>query len=193
MFTILSLVMLNVHAVQPADAPAPVSTEAKSADLIRSYASELEKEDAAVVLDPKGAFLQYTDQLFFVTNEAILTPGQEDTLDVIAASLKRHPHMPVAVVGHADERPITDGTYPNNGVLSLARARAIRGELMKRGVDGIRLHPRGAGDTEPQAANAEISLELNRRVEVRIVPALDLDAVEVTDAEPKKDGVVQAP
>ena len=68
------------------------------------------------------------------------------------------------MVGHTD----SDGSFEINSKLSLARAKAIREELLnKHGVSGKRLFAEGVGPLAPVASNAtEEGKKLNRRVEL---------------------------
>ena len=85
----------------------------------------------------------------------------------------------VQVEGHTDER----GRASMNLALSQARAEAVVGALIRRGVRAERLVPRGFGPSSPVASNAtRQGREKNRRVEFRVLQRLS--AGEVVDVAP---------
>ena len=69
--------------------------------------------------------------------------------------------------GHTD----STGTAEYNQQLSLNRANAVRNHLVGNGVDTRRVTTEGYGESQPVADNdTESGRQLNRRVELRIVP-----------------------
>ena len=102
--------------------------------------------------------------IYFDTGEAIIKEASKPALNEIANYLKNNPTVHCWVVGHTD----SDGSFEINSKLSLARAKAIREELLnKHGVSGKRLFAEGVGPLAPVASNAtEEGKKLNRRVEL---------------------------
>ncbi|MBS2017518.1 MAG: OmpA family protein [Deltaproteobacteria bacterium] len=96
-----------------------------------------------------------------VSNESALV------LDELARIMKEYPRIDlVAIDGHTDGL----GREADNVAISMARARAVLAELVKRGVDSRRLVPRGQGSQRPIESNAtEEGRAKNRRVEFRIL------------------------
>jgi outer membrane protein OmpA-like peptidoglycan-associated protein len=74
----------------------------------------------------------------------------------------------ISITGHSDDR----GSTALNLRLSRGRADAVRGELIRRGVDAKRLHAQGLGSARPIASNDNAEgRALNRRVELQIESA----------------------
>ena len=107
--------------------------------------------------------------VLFETNASLPAPGQEASLDELAAQIGKLTKMSadlrivtrVMLTGHADN--IGGDTY--NLSLSMARAEAVRALLQRRGVDPNLLAVRGAGTFEPVASEPpDTSQTANRRV-----------------------------
>lgn len=176
----LTLMTLALAAPTPLpDTPPTPTTEARSVETLRSFAPALDRGDLAVVLQPEGAFLQVDDPLRFRSNQARLVRRDQRQIDDIVALLEQHPDTPVALIGHADRRTIASGPYDDNTELSLARALRVRELLIEQGIDEDRIHPVAASAADPVAVGAPAARDLNRRVEVRLLPAIDPDALEL--------------
>jgi outer membrane protein OmpA-like peptidoglycan-associated protein len=106
-------------------------------------------------------------QVEFDTSTARISRLSAAILDDIAAVLRQHPEITSAEVqGHTDNR----GSEKQNTALSQARADAVRGALIKRGIDAARLTAKGYGPTRPAFANLTTEgRQKNRRVEIRIL------------------------
>jgi chemotaxis protein MotB len=74
---------------------------------------------------------------------------------------------PITVAGHTDNQPIATAQFPNNWVLSEARATSVVLFLIAHNVDGQRLAASGYADLHPLASNATAGGRAkNRRVEI---------------------------
>ncbi|HCN05768.1 MAG TPA: hypothetical protein DIS79_09115 [Bacteroidetes bacterium] len=105
------------------------------------------------------------ENLLFETSSAVL-PDSVEELEVLFDFMKSRPAVNIRVEGHSDSR----GNPKSNKVLSLARAEAVRGYLIKRGVDAKRIQTVGYGSARPIADNAtEFGRSLNRRTEIVII------------------------
>jgi outer membrane protein OmpA-like peptidoglycan-associated protein len=106
-------------------------------------------------------------QVEFDTSTARISRLSAAILDDIAGVLRQHPEITSAEVqGHTDNR----GSEKQNTALSQARADAVRGALIKRGIDAARLTAKGYGPTRPAFANLTTEgRQKNRRVEIRIL------------------------
>lgn len=103
--------------------------------------------------------------LLFSTGSSTPSAGATKSLSSLASVLRRHPELSVAVLGHTD----STGSAAGNDALSLARARAVAGELTRRGVDSGRVTARGLGSADPVASNdTAAGRRLNRRVEIEL-------------------------
>jgi outer membrane protein OmpA-like peptidoglycan-associated protein len=101
----------------------------------------------------------------FDSGKDVLRPESDATLDEVAGMMKQDSALRLVVEGHTD----ATNTDAYNLDLSERRARAVVAALVKRGVDGARLQPKGFGKSRPVADNAtDQGRALNRRVEVSI-------------------------
>ena len=103
--------------------------------------------------------------IYFDIDSAEIKPQFKAKLREIAAAIQEQPSQKLIVEGH------TDSTYTreHNLGLSLRRAQAVAGWLIKHGVDGSRLKTKGYGEFRPIADNnTEKGRALNRRVEMML-------------------------
>lgn len=91
-------------------------------------------------------------------------------LEPVAALLKANPDLRVQIVGHSD----STGAAQDNLALSLARAEAVRDELvLMTAASPQRFAVFGKGSAQPRADNASASgRALNRRVEISLLPPM---------------------
>lgn len=88
--------------------------------------------------------------------------GQDDA----AAILKRNKKMRIRIEVHTD----SSGSSSYNRKVSQARAEAIARALIKRGIKGKRLEPKGYGEDRPIADNKTAAGRAkNRRVELVVI------------------------
>lgn len=184
----LAVALLTAPALASDEVPeaSPRTTKA----LLQTLEDEMASDEVAVVIDGEGTYLAFQAELGFDTNSARLTADTRRAIDAIAGTLREHPTLKVQTEGHADERLIEGGPYADNQALSLARATAVHDALVAAGIDDARVQPIAAAAREPEAANAPIALDLNRRVVVRIVPGLDPEVIDLgmTPAAPVVPG-----
>ena len=110
-------------------------------------------------------------EVSFDYNSAQLKPAFHTTLDKVADILARYPRTTIQVTGHTDSR----GSAEYNQQLSVQRAEAVGWYLADRGVDSRRVITDGRGEMQPRATNeSEAGRQLNRRVEMLIVPDRDI-------------------
>jgi len=99
----------------------------------------------------------------FETGRIALTAQARGALDRVAVSLKANPGLRVEVAGYTDSR----GAVSTNLRLSQARADAVRGYLIERGVAPEQVSARGYGAEDPIDTNATaVGRSRNRRVEL---------------------------
>ncbi|MEL6316716.1 MAG: OmpA family protein, partial [Pseudomonadota bacterium] len=92
--------------------------------------------------------------------------AETDTLDRVAAILRRCPEARFEVGGHTD----SEGDAEGNRLLSRRRATAVRLSLVARGIAKIRLTSAGYGADTPIADNSTPQgRERNRRIEFRLL------------------------
>jgi len=110
----------------------------------------------------RGMVLTLGDVLF-KTNEAILNPGAQATMDRVAAFMIKYPDRSISIEGHTDNTGDEDYNYD----LSLNRAMAVRQALENRRVAPGRIGAFGKGEALPLADNnSESGRQQNRRVEI---------------------------
>ncbi|MEM9044435.1 MAG: OmpA family protein [Pseudomonadota bacterium] len=100
--------------------------------------------------------------LVFEPGGAVLSPGSEEGLGLLARLLNRNP-IDVIIVGHSDN----EGALESNRELSLSRAQAVVAALEARGVVASQMSAEGLGFLAPIATNAtEEGRAQNRRVDL---------------------------
>jgi type VI secretion system protein ImpK len=119
----------------------------------------VEENDASSAVTFRG------DDMFMI-GQAQVSPSILPLLDRIAAEIGKVPGA-VQVTGHSDNRPIKTAQFPDNHVLSKARADRVARELQARGVLPSRIETFGKADGEPLADNATAAGRArNRRVQI---------------------------
>jgi len=99
----------------------------------------------------------------FDTDQDTIRPDSKPTLDEIGKLLKDNPGLHLQVVGHTD----ATGSDAHNIDLSSRRAGAVIRALVQSGIEATRLSSRGAGASQPVAANDSADGRAkNRRVEL---------------------------
>lgn len=108
--------------------------------------------------------IRLREPMQFVTGQATLQTGAA-VIDDIAKVLKDAPTLTIRIEGHTD----SSGDAGANLTLSERRARAIRLELMRRGIEGERIEAVGYGSQQPIAPNRTPGGRArNRRIEVTV-------------------------
>ena len=101
----------------------------------------------------------------FEPGSAVLRPAGLLILDEMAAALARLPGRRFEVIGHTDAQ----GSHASNVSLSLARAQAVKGYLVSKGLSADSLSTSGLGPDQPVASNAtDEGRARNRRIEFRV-------------------------
>jgi OOP family OmpA-OmpF porin len=116
-----------------------------------------------VVVTEKKIELKQT--VFFDFNKSTIKPVSFALLNEVAQAMADNPKIKVEIGGHTDS--IGDDNF--NLKLSQSRAESVRLYLVKRGIDAMRMVPKGYGENVPIADNrtAEGRAQ-NRRVEFLI-------------------------
>jgi len=108
--------------------------------------------------------------LTFDVNSASIQGGFYAPLNDVGATLIEYPKTAVDVVGHAS----SDGDDVYNQELSERRAAAVQSYLVNSGVQSVRLHAIGMGETQPVADNStQAGRAANRRVEILLTPIVE--------------------
>jgi outer membrane protein OmpA-like peptidoglycan-associated protein len=106
--------------------------------------------------------IELKQTVFFDTNRATIKRVSFALLDDVAQALNDNPKITVEIQGHTDSQ----GNDRKNLKLSQKRADSVRTYLVKKGVTGDRLVPKGYGENVPIVDNRTTSGRAqNRRVE----------------------------
>ncbi|NUN70755.1 MAG: DUF11 domain-containing protein, partial [Bacteroidetes bacterium] len=113
--------------------------------------------------------------LNFEVGKAVLKPEAYVTLRQLADILREYPDQPLIIAGHTDSMKIATAEFPNNRILSMSRAMAVKYYLVEReGINVDRIRIEGHGETRPVATNKTIDgRSLNRRVEFYFTPSTE--------------------
>ena len=103
------------------------------------------------------------DNLNFETGSTQLTPDSVPTVESLVVILKAYPNVAVSLEGHTDNT----GDAGANKKLSLDRAIAVKGIMVKGGIAEARIGTDGYGEEKPIASNdTEEGRAKNRRTEL---------------------------
>jgi OOP family OmpA-OmpF porin len=101
----------------------------------------------------------------FETGSATLAPEGKLILDQMAAVLVKMPNRTVDIIGHTDN----SGNRTSNIALSQARADAVKGYLVTKGIASQQMTTTGVGPDQPIASNdTSDGRARNRRIEFRV-------------------------
>jgi chemotaxis protein MotB len=122
------------------------------------------------------------DVLFASGQDALREDGKK-VLDAVAEVIRNDEQLRkryFQVAGHTDNKPLRGGRFSDNWGLSVMRARRVLLYLIEAGdgngggLDPLRLHAAGYGETDPVANNdGDDGREQNRRVELVLMPDVE--------------------
>lgn len=128
---------------------------------------KLGKTGVGVTRDGDNLILNMPNNITFAVNQSTLKPDFVEVLDSVAEVLKEYKSTMIEVAGHTD----STGTDSYNQMLSQSRAQAVSDELVKFGVQAVRIDTVGYGEARPLASNdTETGRQQNRRVELTLLP-----------------------
>jgi outer membrane protein OmpA-like peptidoglycan-associated protein len=103
--------------------------------------------------------------LYFISDSDRMTEASRVAFEEVFAEVARRPAAEVVVTGHTDRA--AESGY--NDSLSLKRAKAVRKQLVARGLPKESVSAAGRGEREPLVASADGTREAkNRRVEITV-------------------------
>ena len=122
-----------------------------------------------------------TDQVLFEPGSADLQPQGRGVLDLLVPAMRQF-HNPLAIEGHTDNDPISNGRFPSNWELSTSRATSVLRYLVEsHAFEGSRLTAAGYGEERPIGDNnTTTGKAANRRVELVVLS--DVPLADVTGA-----------
>lgn len=102
----------------------------------------------------------------FATNKTVVLPESAQTLEDLYDFLSENQTVRIKIIGHTD----SVGSDESNQRLSEGRAKSVRNEMIRRGIDASRIEFEGKGEMAPIATNeTEEGRAQNRRVEFIIL------------------------
>lgn len=126
----------------------------------------LKRLSSGVRAEPRGLVVTLAGAVLFASNGATLTPAAKTRLEELAQVIQRdNPSAKLLVEGHTDNQ----GSHTSNTLLSKARAEAVAGFLVKKGIAKDRVRTDGVGESRPLSSNTSSEgRATNRRVEIVI-------------------------
>jgi outer membrane protein OmpA-like peptidoglycan-associated protein len=128
-------------------------------------------------------FTGVIEGITFQTSSSTILAVSNAKLDEAVKVLTEYPTLKMEIHGHTDDQPVLPGSpFADNQALSQARAEAVKGYLVKKGVAADRLEAKGFGDSKPivsvtdpegkplKGAALNNARAKNRRVEFHPVP-----------------------
>ena len=146
---------------KPAE-PAPVAKPTPPAETKPVPPPPPPKEEPA----PAPAKPNYNfSNIQFEFNSAVLKTGSYETLDKVAAEMKKDASKTFIINGHSS----AEGSAAHNQSLSEDRANSVKQYLVNAGVGGASLNIKGWGESKPVTNNtSEEGRALNRRVDIKV-------------------------
>lgn len=150
----------------------PLRTKPSAMAVILSDVLQPHIHHGHVELESRDTYtlIRLTSAYFFPSLSDKLSSDGMSTIEEIGHVLAKHPTYTVAVIGHTDNRPLTDPAvkvHHDHLSLSSAMAYQVAQGLIVGGV--TRLNTEGLGTTQPLTSNAtEEGRAKNRRVEIHI-------------------------
>jgi chemotaxis protein MotB len=118
--------------------------------------------------------LKLPSGILFPSGSAELSKGGQAALADVVGVLMQFKDRRFVVAGHTDNQPIKTAEFRNNWYLSTARANSVVQFMIKQEFPAKNLAAAGYGEFDPVAPNdAEAGRELNRRIEIILVPNLE--------------------
>ena len=113
----------------------------------------------------QGLITQLKSDILFSSGHSMLKSGAKNNILQLASVIKKYPEDVLTIRGYTD----STGSPAVNRRLSMARARAVKYELMEGGVPGNTISVVGMGSADPIASNrTSAGRAQNRRVEIQI-------------------------
>ena len=157
----------------------PTQSEEVAGELTAMLSSQNLGNQVSVQTNVEGVMISLSEKLIFKEGQADLPPEALQVLDTIAAMLLPIENK-VRLVGHTNNTPSSNPTYPTNWELSLARATTVAKYLINSGVPPERLIVSGQSEYAPVFPNdTEEHRQLNARVEIVIVYKVDTKIIDL--------------
>jgi chemotaxis protein MotB len=148
-------------------------------DVISRFRSLLDGGQLTVSIARGRMVIQLPQDVLFTSGSATLGAEGRRVLGEVGTVLADFEDRRFQIEGHTDNVPIATAQFPSNWELSSARALAVVKLLAQQGVPATSLSGAAYGEHQPVAPNDDRdSRRLNRRIEIVMLPNLDLIATE---------------
>ncbi len=157
---------------------------------------EIKDKQVKLEMMEKGLVITFLTDILFDSGKAKIKPDLCPALDKVVKVLKENvPNLNVGVEGHTDNQPIKHSGWKSNWELSTARALSVLHYLVdKNGIAPERVSAIGYGEYQPVAANeTKDGRQMNRRVEIVILPQVQKVKEEVSAIEQKDENKLLEP
>ena len=125
------------------------------------------------------------NNVLFKSGSDNLNPEGEEALTQIGSVLSQFSDRRFQIEGHTDNKPIKSAQFPSNWELSTSRALTVVHLLTDIDVDPENISAAGFGEFRPRADNeTEEGRQLNRRIEIIMLPNLDILSNELPKVTP---------
>ncbi len=125
------------------------------------------------------------NNVLFKSGSAKLNPEGEEALTQIASVLGQFSDRRFQIEGHTDNKPIKSVRFPSNWELSISRALTVVHLMTNMDVAAENISAAGFGEFRPRADNeTEEGRQLNRRIEIIMLPNLDILSNELPKVSP---------
>lgn len=149
--------------------------------------------ELSVKLVKQGNKLMFYPVIYFDVGLAGIKQEFYPVLDDMVKIINKY-SSPVIIEGHTDNSPIRTKEYPNNQVLSEARAKAVKKYLGSKGISSKRMSISGFGEQKPIGPNdSEENKYKNRRAEIHISIMTAEQAMAEADVATPTPAVTETP
>ena len=155
-----------------------------------SLSQEIKDKQVRLQMMDKGLVVTVVGDVLFDSGKAKVRSEAFTILNKIAIVLKDSvPQLNVGIEGHTDNQPIKFSGWKSNWELSTARALGVLHHLVEeKGISPERISAIGYGEYRPVASNdSKEGRQLNRRVEIVILPQFTKEKEETQVLEPKEN------
>lgn len=154
-------------------------------ELLRDKLKKLTELGLKVEIRRNRMVIRLPGDVLFASGEEKLRDQGKKVLDAVADVIRNDKQLSgryFQVAGHTDNKPLVGGRFGDNWGLSVMRAREVLLYLIEPmgskagggGLDALRLHAAGYGETDPVMQNdTPESRQQNRRVELVLLPDVE--------------------
>jgi len=154
-------------------------------ELLRDKLKKLTELGLKVEIRRNRMVIRLPGDVLFASGEAKLREQGQKVLDAVADVIRNDKQLVgryFQVAGHTDNKPLSGGRFGDNWGLSVMRAREVLlyliapqgGKAGGGGLDPLRLHAAGYGETDPVMKNdSDDGRQQNRRVELVLLPDVE--------------------